>query len=109
MLCGQILLAGALPAPTWVPLHPAWLLQDHLRAQIRQGTQQPWPFRPGRRLRPPQKRGPRPHLRTLPITWVETEATQPPKAWPDQVTALMDQEACRRLIQQVRWEEGLAL
>ena len=58
VLCSQISLAGFMPDATLGPLHPAWLLQDRLVAQIHQAARQLWPFGSRRRAR---RRGRRKH------------------------------------------------
>jgi SRSO17 transposase len=60
LLWGQILLPGFIPGPTLGPLHPAWLLQDRLVAQIFNVAHQLWPFGTRRCIRRQRRRGPRP-------------------------------------------------
>ncbi len=86
LLCGQILLAGFIPGPTLGPLHPAWLLQDRLVAQIYEAARQPWPFGFRRCTR---RQGRRRHGLQRPTTSkdreeaVEIETAQSPEAQPD--------------------------
>lgn len=61
LLGGQILLAGAMLAPTLGPLHPAWLLQDGLVFQIHEAAYRPWPFGHKRSGRRPRPKGPQPN------------------------------------------------
>lgn len=57
LLCGQILLAGAMLVPTLGPQHPAWLFQDRLIGQINAAAYRPWPLGRKRRVRRQQRRG----------------------------------------------------
>jgi len=86
LIWGPILLPGFIPGPTLGPLHPAWLLQDRLVAQIREAARQPWPFglrrctrRQGRRRHAPQ----RPATSKDQEEAGEIETAQSPEAQPD--------------------------
>lgn len=57
LLCGQILLAGAMLGP----LHPAWLVQDRLVFWIYEAAYRPWPFGRKRCVRRRRPKGPKPN------------------------------------------------
>jgi SRSO17 transposase len=86
LLWGQILLAGFIPGPTLGPLHPAWLLQDRLVAQIDDAARCPWPFgfRRCTRRRSRKRHGlQRPASSQDQEEAVESETAQSPEAQPD--------------------------
>lgn len=61
LLCVQILLAGAMLAPTLGALHPAWLVQDRLVFWIYEAANRRWPFGRQRRVRRRRPKGPKPN------------------------------------------------
>lgn len=115
LLCGQILLAGAMLTPTLAPLHPAWLLQDCLMAQIDEAAHRPRPpvpvrHRTGitsgcrtRRQRKRRRRRRRLGRSMSRVAVVKIEVVWSPAAEPDHP---MDQAACQHGIQQAHPEPG---
>ena len=67
LLCLQILLAGAMLAPTLGPLHPAWLLGDRRVFRIYEAAYRRWPFGRKRRVRRRRLKGPKPNPPARPV------------------------------------------
>lgn len=110
-LIGQMLLAGIIPSGPLGPLHPAWLLQDRLVEQVAYAAHRPWPFgfREHRREWKRQRRGRQRFARArgAPKAVAEEPLPEPPDAWPERLVELLDEEACRQVIRQIRWEAGI--
>ena len=95
LMCLQILLAGAMLAPTLGALHAAWLVQDRLVLRLSEVAYRRWPFGWQRGMRRPRSRG----------------AKRKPRAWPvADPSALLEPLLEMELeVQEVAgWEEELA-
>jgi transposase-like protein len=119
-----IVLVGGGRVPLLAPVGPAWLMQDRLVAQIYEAAYRPWPFNEWSGSRQPRRPFHQPGKRTRP-RWQASSGSgtsqphegaggragrqtmQPPGIWPEHLLDLMDETACRRVIRQVRWEQGL--
>jgi len=84
LLGGQMVLAGVMLSPTLGLLHPAWLLQEDLVAQVDAAAWQRWPL--GRRLRRPRlsrRRASRPAARREREARGKPETAGAPESWPE--------------------------
>lgn len=107
LFCGQILPVGVMLTPTLAPLHPAWLLQDRLMAQIDEAAHRPWPFTSScrtRRQRKRRRRRRRPERSVGRAAVVKIKMVWSPAAEPDHPT---DQAPCQHGIQQTHQEQGV--